>query len=212
MANLILHGPAFSTYVRTVRLALAEKGVDYDLQEIDFLSAPMPAEQLARHPFGKVPAMDHDGFGLYESLAISRYIDEAFDGPALQPGDVKGRARMTQIFQIIDNYAYPSMITKVLIQRVIMPKLGGDADEAVIAEGVGEAKTVLGELDKLLGGQTYFNGAAVSLADLHFVPVYDYFAMTPDGAPLLGAYQNLQRWWTTMNTHASVEATKPSLG
>lgn len=212
MANPILYGPGFSTYVRTARLALEEKGVDYDLEEFDFIADGMPAEQLARHPFGKVPAFRHDDFGLYETLAICRYVDEAFDGPALQPGDTRGRALMTQVFQIVDNYAYPAMITKVLIQRVIVPKLGGASDEAVIAEGVTEGRTATAELDRLLGDQTYFTGDSLSLADLHLIPVYEYFAMTPEGAPVLADAPNLQRWWDAMVRMGSVDKTRPKLG
>ena len=54
MSKPILYGPAYSTYVRSARMAMEEKGVDYDLVEVDFLQGPMPAEQIERHPFGKV--------------------------------------------------------------------------------------------------------------------------------------------------------------
>ena len=87
MADPILYGPAFSTYARSVRLALEEKGVPYVLEEIDIFSgANATPEYLARQPFGKVPALEHDGFRLYETGAILRYVDEAFDGPSLLLG------------------------------------------------------------------------------------------------------------------------------
>jgi hypothetical protein len=73
MSKPTLYGPAFSTYVRSVRLALEEKGVDYNLVEIDFLQGLMPTEQIERHPFVRVPAFEHDGFKLYETTAICRY-------------------------------------------------------------------------------------------------------------------------------------------
>ena len=82
MGKPIIYGPAYSTYARTVRLALEEKGVDYDLVEVDLLAGATKApEHLARHPFGKVPAFEHDGFELYETDAIMRYVDAAFPGP-----------------------------------------------------------------------------------------------------------------------------------
>ena len=62
MAKPIIYGPAYSTYARTVRLALEEKGVGYDPVEVDLLGeAAQAAEHLARHPFGKVRAFEHDG-------------------------------------------------------------------------------------------------------------------------------------------------------
>ena len=53
MSKPTLYGPAYSTYTRSVRLAMEEKGVDYNLVEVDFLEGPMPAEQVERHPFAK---------------------------------------------------------------------------------------------------------------------------------------------------------------
>ena len=78
----ILHGPGYSTYVRTARLAFEEKGVDYDLDHFDFMDG-FPDEHLARHPFGRVPTLTHGDFALYETVAICRYVDEGFDGPPL---------------------------------------------------------------------------------------------------------------------------------
>src|SRR5262249_20774831 len=111
MATPVLYGPAYSTYTRTARLAFEEKGAGYRLEEVDILKgAGQAPAYLAKHPFGKVPALDHDGFMLYETTAIARYVDEAFPGPKLQPSDAKQRARMTQIMSIVDAYAYPALI------------------------------------------------------------------------------------------------------
>ena len=94
----------------------------------------MPIEQIERHPFAKVPAFEHNGFKLYEVCAIGRYVDEEFDGPSLQPEDVRDRARMTQIISILDNYTYPCTVGDLVIQRLVMPMLGNQPDEAAIAE------------------------------------------------------------------------------
>jgi glutathione S-transferase len=93
MTSPTVFGAAYSVYVRIVRLALAEKGVAYRLVDIDiFAPGGPPQEYVARHPFGRIPAFEHDGFRLYETGAIARYVDEAFDGPPLQPADVRRRA------------------------------------------------------------------------------------------------------------------------
>ena len=61
--SVLLYGPVYSTYARTARLALEEKAVTYELREIDTLNgAGQMPEHLARHPWGKVPVIDHDGF------------------------------------------------------------------------------------------------------------------------------------------------------
>jgi glutathione S-transferase len=90
-----------------VRLALEEKGVAYELVPVDIFAVDgPPSEHVTRHPFGKIPAFEHTGFCLYEAGAITRYIDEAFGGPPLQPADPRNRARMNQIISILDSYAY----------------------------------------------------------------------------------------------------------
>ena len=92
MAKPILHGPAFSTYVRSVRITLAEKGVAYDLREFNFIEGwPDGYENL--HPFKKVPAFEHDALVLYETPAIMSYVNAAFDGPALLPDAPADRAK-----------------------------------------------------------------------------------------------------------------------
>src|SRR3546814_2735373 len=71
MSDPIVFGARYSTYTRSVLLALAEKGVACSLQEIDIFRGATP-DYLARQPFGRIPAFEHDGFRLYETAAIMR--------------------------------------------------------------------------------------------------------------------------------------------
>jgi glutathione S-transferase len=213
MAKPIVYGPGYSTYARTVRLALEEKGVDYDLVEVDIITgANKTPEHLARQPFAKVPAFEHDGFELYETDAITRYIDAAFPGPDLEPTDAKSRARMAQAIGIIGGYAYPCMIGQIFIQRAVMPMIGNSPDEAAIAAAVPQAETCIEALEKLLDGNDYLAGDRLSLADLLLIPVYDYIAQTPEGEKLLAGAPNLRRWWDGVRTRESVASTRPKLG
>lgn len=207
MADPILYGPGYSTFTRSVRLALAEKGVNYKHIEVDFMEG-MPAEQVARQPFSKVPAFEHDGFLLYETCAIERYVDEAFSGPSLQPEDVRQRARMIQIISIIDSYTYGPTVGLVE-QRVFAPMMGGEPDEAAIEAAVPEVQKCMGTLEQLLGDQAFLAGSKLSLADLHLAPVFAYFAATPDSGPILEDKPGLQRWWTSMKTRESMMSTEP---
>jgi glutathione S-transferase len=210
--SVILHGPAYSTYARTARLALEEKGVAYDLNEVDILSGKghEPAH-LAHQPWGKVPAFEHDGFGLFETLAITRYVDEAFPGPSLQPADVKARARMTQICGVIDSYGYGAMVGKVFWQEVIVPMQGGKPDADIIAAGLAEANKVLDVIHRLMESGTMC-GTELSLADLHVLPPLDYYRMAPSGSGAFNARPKLELWWERMSARPSVAKTRPSLG
>jgi glutathione S-transferase len=205
-----LYGPAYSTYTRSVRLALEEKGVDYDLVEVDFLQGPMPADQVERHPFARVPAFEHDGFELYEVGAIQRYIDEVFDGPSLQPETARQRARMNQIISVIDSYTYPCTVGQLVIQRIVMPMLGEQSDEAVIAEAMPEIAKCMGIIDGLRADSRFLVGDRLTMADLHLAPIFDYFQNTPDSEPILQQHPGLRDWWTEMSLRDSLQNTRLS--
>jgi len=114
-----VYGMPYSVYVRAVRLTLAEKGVPYRLVEVDvFAPGGPPQEHLARHPFGRMPAFEHGAVKLYESGAIERYVDEAFDGPRLQPDGPAARARMNQATSVLDSYAYRTLVWDIFVERV----------------------------------------------------------------------------------------------
>src|SRR5690242_2253458 len=132
---LCLHGYRYSVYVRIARLTLAEKGVAYDRVEVNPFGPDVPPAYLALHPFGRVPALVHDGFALYETAAITRYIDRAFPGRALQPAGSRELARMDQIIGIADAYGYWPLVRQVFSHRVFRPRTGQPSDEAEIGRG-----------------------------------------------------------------------------
>jgi glutathione S-transferase len=213
MTKPVVYGPGYSTFVRTARLALEEKGAEYDLVEVDLLSgASQSPEHLARHPFGKVPAFEHDGFAFYETDAIARYVDETLPGTDLVPAETRSRARMNQAMSVIASYGYPCLISQIFMQRAVMPMIGNAPDEAAIAAALPKAETALGALEQLIDGNRYLAGDRLSLADLLLIPIYDYVRQTPEGEKLLQATPNLRRWWDEVRTRPSVEKTRPKLG
>jgi Glutathione S-transferase, N-terminal domain len=121
----VVYGAPYSVYVRAVRLALEEEGVPYRLVPIDvFTPDGPPKEYLNRQPFGRIPAFEHGGFQLYEAGAITRYVDEAFPGPVLQPTAPELRARTHQVISILDSYAYRTLVWDIYVERVSVPKDG----------------------------------------------------------------------------------------
>ena len=192
----VVYGAAYSVYVRAVRLALIEKGVSYDLVEVDvFGSRADRAAQLTRHPFGKIPAFAHGDLKLYETSAIERYVDEAFDGAALQPADPARRARMNQALSVLDNYAYQELVWGVHAERVEKPRRGLAPDEAHIAQALVKSRTCLAALDDIMGDGPWLAGPVLTLADLHAAPMIDYFRDAPEGLALLNDVPRLAAWW-----------------
>ena len=104
MSDIVLWGFDASTYVRTVKMVLAEKGVtQYKQVQLNVLKGePKMPEHLERHPFGKVPVLDHDGMRILETTAIARYLNDVLPGKSLVPPTPKDRARMDMIISMID--------------------------------------------------------------------------------------------------------------
>ena len=192
MTRPILYGADYSVYVRIARMALEEKGIDYELVPLDIFAADsIPAWYLEHHPFGRIPAFEHDGFRLFETNAITRYVDEAFDGPALQPADTRGRARMGQMTGMLDAYGYRAMVWDVAVERLEKP----EPDETLIASGLSQAQTVLRVLTSLKAPGPWLLGDHVTLADLHAAPIIAYFLKVADGQKLLAEFPEIQAWW-----------------
>jgi glutathione S-transferase len=208
MARPIVYGPAGSTYVWSTRLALAEKGVAHELVEVGF-GAHREEPHVSRHPFAKVPAFEHDGFALYETQAILRYIDEGFPVAPLQPTDLHEFARMNQIIGIVDSYAWPSIAGGILVNRLLNPRLGLPVDEAAIAAAMPEARLCLAEFARLMGERQFMAGAGISLADLMVFPLLYYFRRVPEGTEPLGEHPALGAWLRRLEERQSVQVTKP---
>ena len=208
--TITVYGAAYSTYTRSVLIVLREKGVPYVLSEVDIFK-PIPAEYSARQPWGKIPAIDHDGFQLYETDAITRYIDETFPGAALQPGTPRERARMMQTIGIVDSYAYKAMVVDLFVQRAAMPKMGQSSDEAKIAAALPEAEKAADALVAVRGSGAWMAGQSFSLADLHLAPVVAYLCQTPEGRAMLERRPALAAWWERAAQRASIAETRSPL-
>jgi glutathione S-transferase len=205
----IVFGAPYSVYVRSVRLTLEEKGVDYELVPVDIFAADgPPREHLARHPFGKIPAFEHTGFQLYEAGAIMRYVDEVFDGPPLQPADPRSRARMNQITSILDSYAYCTLVWDIYVERIARPATGLVTDEARVAAALPRAEICLSAVSELMGDGPWLAGSTISLADLHAAPMFALFRFAPEGELLLNREARLAGWWDRVSKRASFVRTQ----
>lgn len=198
MSELILHGSPRSNYVRTCRIALAEKGVAYTFHAI----MPRTQEQLARHPWGKVPSMTHCDVALYETFAITRYIDDAFDGPALQPATPVGRGVMDQWISVYNAYLNSTLGTHIAIERMLRkpPK------EDMIAAALPEARKCLAIVEAGLMHTPYLAGQEASLADFFLLPTLDYLSQTPEVDDLLASTVNINAWLGRMMARDSAKS------
>lgn len=211
MSKLEIIGGDMSTFVRTCRIACMEKGVDYELKfdHVNGFEDLQKEAHLAFHPFGKMPAMRHDDFGLFETSAICRYIDDTFDGPALVPGERRQAAIMEQWVSAINDYVVPRITVKYIIQYAFPKGPDGAPDMEAINEALPQVSDTLKILNTALEDGPNFLGETPYIADFLLLPVIDYVAAMPEGADLLGAAPNVARFRDVFSKRASYAATLP---
>jgi glutathione S-transferase len=207
MSEFIVHSVPGSPFGRAVLATLEEKRTPYRFALVPPGTA-RSEPHISRHPFGRVPVLEHDGFMLYETQAILRYLDHILPTPPLTPTDPRAAARMDQAMNVNDWYLFNGVNNVISFQRIVAPRFMGLApDEAAIAAAMPKAHTVCNELARLLGTQPYFAGENVTLADLMIAPQLHFLSLTPEWEPLSTSHRNLVDWLDRMNARPSFQAT-----
>ena len=199
-----VYGHPMSTATRMVLTTLAEKGQEAELVPIDLGKGEHKhPSYLERHPFGVIPAFeDDDGFRVYESRAIIRYLDRKLPGISLTPSDARAFAGMEQFISVEQCYFSPAAM-KVIWDRLFKPMFGGGApDEARIEEGMKGVERVLGIVDPVLSKQPYLAGDSFSLAEVCWMPFVAYF-VAAGGGPLVGQHKGVASWWERVSARPS---------
>lgn len=205
MTEFTIYGLPQSTYVRSVRMACIEKGVPYTLEPV------MPRSEVIRrlHPFARMPVLRHGDFTLYETSAILRYVDEAFDGPPLQPKEPQRRAVMEQWISSLNCYFDGAIIRRLVLAYVFPSGPDGKPDRDVIDKAVPEVKRQIALVDEAVATGPFLLGADLTLPDLLLAPMMFYLARTPEGEAMLKETRNMQRAADAMRARRSFQETIP---
>jgi glutathione S-transferase len=164
MIKLYGYGP--SSHSRKVRAALMEKGLEFSRVNIDLSKREQKTpEYLKIHPFGQVPALDDEGFVIYDSTIINEYLEDEYPYPPLMPKDSEGRARARLMEDLRDNHFHPAM--GQLARELRKPE--GERDQRLIDQARGRLTECFERLEKELTGHEYLAGE-FSLADIAFYP------------------------------------------
>lgn len=195
-------GHPMSTCMRKVLTTLAEKGHRAEVVLVDLMKGEHKRpEHLARQPFGVIPVFeDDDGFQLYESRAIIRYLDAKLSGPSLVPEDLKERGRMEQWISIEQSNFSPAAM-KVVMQAMFAPMRGAQPDQQIIEQGKTDATKALDVLEKALAGREFIAGS-FSLAEITWMPYVEYF-VAAGGADLIQSRENVAAWWKRISERPS---------
>lgn len=204
MSQVVVYGFPVSTYVNVVRLVLTEKGVPFTFHDLETeMGKP---SHLALHPFNRVPILEHDGFRVYETSAIALYVDEAFEGPPLQPSDLRKRAKMQQWMSALSAYYYPYMAYHLGHERIVYPNLGIAPDEKVVAAALPRVAVALDVMEKELAAREYLADDRPTLADFFLLPSLTTLSRTPEGSEMLAGAPKVRAWWARMQELTSVQA------
>jgi glutathione S-transferase len=164
MSKPTIHGVNASPYVRKVRVALAEKGIDYEL--IPQMPMGQPPEYYEISPLGKIPCYVDGDFSLPDSSAIIAYLERIQADPALYPTDPKEFARALWYEEYADTKLSEN-VGKVFFNRVVKAKMmKQEPDEEGVAEGLAELPGIFDYLEKQLGDREVLAGSHFSIADL----------------------------------------------
>jgi len=194
MPPIIFRSMPDSAYLWTAMMAADEKGLAYAHEPLA-LGSP---EHLALHPFGKMPVLQHGDLVLFETLAICVYLDEGFEGPALQPAAPAGRAQMLKWIGVVNAYVFPVM-NRFMKERLVRPAWGFEPDRSFVAAAREPLGVIMRQLEAALSAHPYLAGPAFTLADIFLLPQLKFFALTPEGEALLARAPATADWLARMN-------------
>jgi glutathione S-transferase len=158
-----------STNSRKVRIALLEKGLEFERVNVDLSKREQKnPEYLKIHPHGQVPALDDEGFVVYDSTVINEYLEDEYPYPPLMPKDSEGRARARMLEDYRDSHFNPPCV-KIIYE---MRKPEGERVADVIATAKADISKCFDRLETELQGKEYLAGS-FSLADVAFMANFD---------------------------------------
>jgi glutathione S-transferase len=154
-----------STNSRKVRIALLEKGLEFVRVNVDLSKGEQKSpEYLKIHPFGQIPALDDEGFIIYDSTVINEYLEDEYPYPSLMPSDSEGRARARLMEDLRDTHFNPYFVH--IIHEMRKPE--SERDSQRINNAKAEIIKCFDRIEAELEGKEYLAGP-FSLADVAFM-------------------------------------------
>ena len=197
-----LYGDPLSSSTRKALVTLAEKNAAYQLVRVELAAGEQQSRaHRTRHPFARVPALEHGAFVLYETSAILRYLDDVLPGPMLTPRDPRERARMEQWLSVESAYLEPA-IAKLTSELRTGPHYGVPPDAMEVADARSQVSECLAVLDRALAGRKHLVGAQFSLAEIVFVAALSVLLDLRQG-DLVRARPNVFRLWVSGSARPS---------
>ena len=197
-----LYSGPLSLFTAKVRIALAEKGLEYELVSVPFSRArgyePKHPEVLAANPKAQVPVLTDGSLTLFDSTIILEYLEDRYPSPALYPKEVGERALCRQLEAAADEILFPAVFE--LISEVFY-KPAAERDDARIASARARIAQHYDGLERRLGQRRFLCGD-FGVADIGYFLTATFAANL--GAPLGEAHARLRAWYERVGGRPSV--------
>lgn len=195
---LKIYGFEPSTWTNAVRFTANALNMEYDFVRVNLVAGEgQRPEYLAIHPAGKVPAMDDDGFRLFESGAIMRYLARKQDSD-LYPSSITQQAFVDQ-WSLFVSIHIASAMGKVLFNRELYKIVGAEPNAHELEEAVGFLGRFLPIIDTQLGQSSFLASEGLSIADLMLLAWLDPAEMAQVD---LSAYAHVSTWRNRLKTES----------
>jgi len=204
MSDVIFHSQPMSVYCWTATHIAAEKGISYKIQITD----PASVAHRTRHPFGKMPVLEHGPRLVYETAAIAHYLDRTFQGPPLQPDDVLGQSDVIRWISIVNNYVFPIM-NRIAKERLLVRNPASPETIAFFEGARQPLATQMKVINDTLSRSEFLVGKTLTVADSFLLPHLFFLSFTPEGSSSLQSAPAAREWLARMQTRDSFARTNP---
>lgn len=169
-----IYGTYLSAPANKVRLTASALGIEHEYFNLDFTKGEHKApEYLLVNPLGKVPAIDDNGFLLFESNAICRYMANKTDSP-LYPKDPQHRAVVDQWIDFSSHHIATNM-GKILFNTFFAPMMGVASNPESIADGKQFLDQQLPIIESQLKDNKMLAGDLLTIADVAMIAAMEPF-------------------------------------
>lgn len=198
-----LYGHPWSSNARRVQMLCEELGIPYTYEAVDLMKGVQYGPEFVKlNPNSKVPAIDDDGFMLWESQAIMRYLADKHKAEAWYPKDAKRRAVVEQWLDW-NQTRLGAEAGKLMFN---LHFAGDQRDDQAVASARKWLLKILPVLDGVLAKRTWLSGDSIALPDLAVATNIWYLEHCKHD---LAPYPAIQRWYTTMTARPSFTKTAP---
>ncbi len=198
---VIVYEHPLSPYAQKVKIALTEKGVEFDARMPDLFSGSDEAF-AATNPRREVPSLVDGDVAIFDSTIILEYIEDRWPMPPLLPASPGERARVRMIEEVCDTYYEP--INWAVFEIRVFQRATGDLADQLLARAAAQTAGANAYLERQLGNRPYLNGEQFGWGDLCAVPFVGA-AASIGHAPQAGS--PLSAWLERVTSRPSVAQT-----